>query len=213
MLPFYKTNESIDAQDANGDHALLYAAMNKNSILVKDLLKRGANPNLVHKYNASPLWYSVYNQDFDSFIALLPLSKNLDGKCNGVNYNQFQFPPELIYDSPLSYVELAEHRDCFSMIYFLKLFGSEVQDRTIKHLLSKLKHLRVAIKLKVLNENPKVHNDLRILESLVKFLQTPLKLTEILRLYFLKEKTILYSPSSCNMPENVEEFLNFKNYK
>ncbi len=213
MLPYYKTKESINVQDANGDHALLYAALSKNSTLVKELLKRGANPNLPHNYNLSPLWYSIYYQDFDSFYALLSCTKNLDGKSNGVNYNQFQFPPELIYDTALSYVELAKHRDCFSMIYFLKLFGAEIPERAVRHLVSKLTHLRIAVKLKILNENQRIHDDLRVLESLVKFIQKPLKLTEILRIYFLKEKTSINSLDSSNLPENVISFLNFKNYK
>ena len=214
LLPYYKTAESINTQDANGDHALLYAALNKNSQLVTRLLKIGANANLANKYKTTPLWYSVYNKDLDSFFALLPYTTDINVPSKGINYNGFQQPPELLYDRDISCVELAEEKDCFSMIYFFKIFGTPIPENIVEHLNSKLKHLKIAVKLKIFSSNSIVQKDLQTLSNLMQFLRKPLKLTELCRLYFVKEKhNTIDKFYPYDLPQSLKKFLSYRNYK
>ena len=49
LLNFYKTAESLNRQDENGDFALLYAALNRNTKMVRTLIKAGAYPDQCNK--------------------------------------------------------------------------------------------------------------------------------------------------------------------
>lgn len=126
MLQFYRSSESLNKQDENGDFALLYAALNRNAFMIRVLIKAGADPDLSNKYGATALWYCAYNNDRESFMELVPYCKNLDRKSFGIEYNSFQWSPEFIYNVALSPIEVAERNDHYALVYLLKCAGARV---------------------------------------------------------------------------------------
>jgi ankyrin repeat protein len=205
LLPYYNTKDKMNLQDANGDHALLYAVLNKNARLVKQLLKAGSDADLANKYNATALWYSIYNNDLESFMALIPHVSDFNRASVGVEYNRFQFPPEIIYQTAVSYVELAEEKDCYSMIYFLKLFGANVSQSIVGNLFSKLKQINFAFKAKIVEE-ARFRETIKKIECLIRFLRTPLSLARLTRLNILNEKSLKTFP----LAKPLDDFLSFK---
>lgn len=127
LLPFYKDTHYINKKDGNGDFALLYAAYNKNTFLVRLLIQSGANVNLSNNFNCTPLWYSVYFNDKKTLIELLPYVKTFETPSIGINYYSFQYPPENIYGISLKPVEVAYRRKHFDILYILKQVGASVK--------------------------------------------------------------------------------------
>jgi len=77
----------VDLQDDNGWTALHFAIQARREDIVRALLERGANPNLVNSHGNGPLWVAVMNArgEFGVIEALLaagadPSRKNLHGR-------------------------------------------------------------------------------------------------------------------------------------
>ena len=95
------------------------------------------------------------------------------------------------------------------MIYFLKLFGATVSEKIVENLISKQKHLQLAIKLKLIQESPRLKEDFKKMELLIKFLHSPLSLMRLCRLY-LVNKNLLQDSMAKNLPEYLKTFLLYK---
>lgn len=113
----------LNKQNKNGDYALLFAALNRNTIMVKKILERGGNPDLFNNHNVCPLWNIVYNNDKASFFEIIPYVKNYGRKSCGIDYNDFQLAPELIFTRPLAPIEVAEVNESYNLLYYLFCIG------------------------------------------------------------------------------------------
>lgn len=78
---------TVDLQDDNGWTALHFAAQERREDIVRALLERGANPNLLNAHGNGPLWVAAMNArgEFGIVRALLaagadPQKKNLHGR-------------------------------------------------------------------------------------------------------------------------------------
>ena len=226
MLSYYKTRESLNRQDENGDFALLYASLNKNASMVSALIEAGANPDLRNRYGTSALWYAAYNNDMATLKVLLPKIKNLDPRSTGINYNSFQWSPDFIYDIRLSPVEVAEREENYSIVYLLKCSGAKLNSYVIESLNAKLDFYKKSYELYLngsLSSNSvenkrKLKWVIRDLVVLVRSLSQPLSLQRICRnqINTLKFKTSneisseLYKKIQSNAPNHLKDFINFE---
>jgi ankyrin repeat protein len=87
LIRLLESNSSVDAQDDNGWTALNFAAQDGHLKIVEELLKRGANPNLVNSHGNGPLWVAIMKSREDlSLIKMLlaagavPDYKNVHGR-------------------------------------------------------------------------------------------------------------------------------------
>ena len=113
----------MNKQNKNGDYALLFAALNKNTKMIRKILEKGGNPDLFNNHNVCPLWNIVYNNDKASFFELIPYVKNFGRKSCGIDYNDFQLAPELIFSRPLAPIEVAEVNEAYELLYYLFCIG------------------------------------------------------------------------------------------
>lgn len=123
LLEYYSTPELLNKQNKNGDYALLFAALNRNTKMIGKIVERGGNPDLYNNHNVTPLWNVVYNNDKESFFELIPYVRNLGRKSCGIDYNDFQLAPELIFNRPLSPIEVAEVNESYDLLYHLFCIG------------------------------------------------------------------------------------------
>ena len=82
LVRLLESGSSIDAQDDNGWTALHFAAQGGHSKLADELLRRGANPNLLNSHGNSPLWVGIMNArgDFAIVKGLLAAGADADRK-------------------------------------------------------------------------------------------------------------------------------------
>ena len=73
---------SIDAQDDNGWTALHFAAQANNSAIVNELLRKGADANVVNSHGNGTLWVALMNArgDLTNVKALLAAGADPDQK-------------------------------------------------------------------------------------------------------------------------------------
>jgi uncharacterized protein len=105
LVRLLESGSSIDAQDDNGWTALHFAAQDRHSKLVDELLKRGANPNLVNSHGNSPLWVSLMNSrgDYSIVKSLLsagadPDHKNAHGRIRATSQPAWEWLERFSYD-------------------------------------------------------------------------------------------------------------------
>jgi hypothetical protein len=91
--------------------------------MIRKILERGGNPDLFNNHNLTPLWNIVYNNDKASFFAILPYIRNFSRKSCGIDYNDFQLAPELIFSRPLAPIEVAEVNESYDLLYNLFCIG------------------------------------------------------------------------------------------
>jgi ankyrin repeat protein len=206
-MSYYKNKECINKQDINGDFALLYAVYNKNTPIIKELLDSGANANLINKHNVYPLWYAVYNNDKSSFFQLIKYCIDFETKSYGIDYQNFETIPEIIYDRPISPIALAEFKCFYDIVYYLYCVGAKVTIDLRR---------RIKTKLNSLNEPSTVvsANDINKLKRLDKLLNQPMKLTRICRISIRnKNKNHLNRLECVNVvPSSIKEFLTLETF-
>ena len=78
LVRLLESGSPIDAQDDNGWTALHFATQDSHSRLVEELLRRGANPNLVNSYGNSPLWVGIMKARGDFTIVKRLLAAGAD---------------------------------------------------------------------------------------------------------------------------------------
>ena len=79
---FISDLESIDINHKNKDgiSALHLASKLKNNLIMRILLESGANPNVLGKYNQTPIFESVYENDVRGILLLKDYNANLNHK-------------------------------------------------------------------------------------------------------------------------------------
>jgi hypothetical protein len=169
LLSYYSSTRSLNIQDSNGDFALLYAAYNRNAILVKKLLEQGAEPDLVNKHNTYSLWYSVYNNDKATFFELIKYAKDFETKSYGIDYQSFETVPQIIYDTPVAPITVAEFNHYYDMVFYLYCLGANVPLELRKRI--RVKYGDVTVE----------NRDYRKLKVLNKLLNQPLSLARMCR--------------------------------
>jgi len=70
LVRLLESGSSIDTQDDNGWTALHFAVQDGHSKLVDELLRRGANPNLVNSHGNSPLWVGLMRARGDDYAVV-----------------------------------------------------------------------------------------------------------------------------------------------
>lgn len=77
----------LNTQDNNGQTALHYVALYKNSVLAVSILDNGGNIDVLDKYGNSPLWTATFNARGNYEIVKIfltygakPLAKNNSGR-------------------------------------------------------------------------------------------------------------------------------------
>jgi ankyrin repeat protein len=78
LIRLLESKSSVDAQDDNGWTALNFAVQGGHSKIVEELLKRGANPNLVNSHGNGPLWVGIMNSREDLIIVKMLLAAGAD---------------------------------------------------------------------------------------------------------------------------------------
>ena len=210
LLEFYKSKESLDSQNKNGDFALLYAVVHKNHKMVKKILETGASADLTNVYGLSPLWYAVYNNDKNTFFELIKFVKNFEPKSRGVNYNSFRQDPEMIYASPLTPLQVAEDKDFHEMIYYLCCLGVKLDTQTLSALKFKLSNFDDELNI-ILAENEQVK--LKIFENLkllINEINKPISLkrlcrNELIKIYNLD--TLKEIADGDVLPKSLKDFI------
>ena len=200
LLKYYTSTRSLNIQDSNGDFALLYASYNRNAMLVKKLLEQGAEPDLVNKHNAYSLWYSVYNNDKPTFFELIKYTKDFETKSYGIDYQSFETVPQIIYDTPVAPIIVAEFNHYYDMVYYLYCIGAGVSLELRKRICVKYGDVTV--------EN----RDYRKLKVLNKLLNQPLSLTRMCR-KSIRERVKFVDWKRCDgslLPRCLERFLSFE---
>lgn len=203
-MSYYKNKECINKQDINGDFALLYATYNKNTPIIQELLESGANANLITRHNVYPLWYAVYNNDKSSFFQLIKYCVDFETKSYGIDYQNFETIPEIIYDRPISPIALAEFRGFYDMVYYLHSVGASVSIDLRRRIKAKVKSLHDSAN----NINVSA-TDITKLNRLDKLLNQPMKLTRICRIEIRnKNKNNLNTLEYLNsVPSSIRKFL------
>jgi len=125
-------------------------------MLVKKLLEQGAEPDLFNKHNANALWYSVYNNDKPTFFELIKYATDFETKSYGIDYQNFDTIPQIIYDNPAAPIIVAEFNHYYDMVYYLYCIGANVSMELRKRIRFKYSDLTVENreyeKLKILNK-------------------------------------------------------------
>jgi len=81
LIRLLDSGSLVDAQDDNGWTALHFAAQDARFRIVEELLKRGANPNLLNSQGNGPLWVGLMNARGDyTIVKMLPDYKNAHGR-------------------------------------------------------------------------------------------------------------------------------------
>lgn len=70
--------ENINHQDLNGMCLLHVAAQESNLEVTKELLQKGANPNIIDKYGNSPLWMATFNAKGNYEVVKLLIESKAD---------------------------------------------------------------------------------------------------------------------------------------
>ena len=187
LVEHYKTKESLDYQNKNGDFALLYAVIRKNHKMVKKILEMGANPDLTNIYGLSPLWYAVYNNDKETFFQLIKYGKNFEVKSCGVNYRSFRPDSDMIYPTPLSPIQVAEDKDFYGMVYFLYCLGVKIETETLSKLKLKSSNFEDELKLALKENDQEKLNNIEDFKLLSKEINKPSSLKRQCRNYFSKK--------------------------
>lgn len=209
LLSYYKTTYNLDKQDSNGDFALLYASYNKKAHLVQKLLELGANPDLTNNHNVNALWYSIFNNDKSTFFELIKYVKDLDTKSYGIDYQNFDSSPQIIYETPISAIIVAEKNSFYDMVYYLHCIGAHVSIELRKRIQTKIFSLIVET-----NVNKIASKDFKKLRNLITLLNSPLTLQRLCR-KFIRDSNE-FDSNFCEKnglcPCSVREFLSLENF-
>ncbi len=197
LLAYYKTDEDINKQDLNGDHALLYAAFNKNSKMVGILLKAGANADLPNKYGTTALWYSVYNNDCQTLFELLPYLKRFDDKIS----------PELVYETQATPVELCEQTNRFKILYMLLLGGAKISKKSVDNIDSK--YMQAKIDIQIGQHNKQAETNFYELKLIHDFIHVPLSLKRQCRCFIKLNNLLFDCLDNTQLPVDLKNFLSY----
>jgi len=85
LVRLLEAGSFADAQDDNGWTALHFAAQDRHSKILHELLKRRANPNLVDSHGNGPLWVALMNARGDFTIVKMLLAAGADLDCKNAH--------------------------------------------------------------------------------------------------------------------------------
>jgi uncharacterized protein len=85
LVRLVESGSSVDAQDDNGWTALHFAAQDRHSKIVEELLRRGANLKLVNSHGNGPLWVALMSARGDFTIVKMLLTAGADPDCKNAH--------------------------------------------------------------------------------------------------------------------------------
>ncbi len=120
----------VNNSDKDLDTPILYAAYNGCAKTIKILLENGANPNLANAKTTTPLWNAVFKKHEKIVYSLLQEGVDLDVATRGIDQHAHTDHVVLIFNTPVTPLEVAFKRGLLNVGKVLMLAGSDLTKET-----------------------------------------------------------------------------------
>ena len=132
----------INAQDENGDTALLHALCNSSCIKLKHvelLISKGANIDLQNRQGLSAIWQAVYDgihypDRLEIIQLLLEANCRMDTECRGKLLFTLGYNSVFCYETPMTPLEVAMDSGFYAAAKRLILAGCQIKEEVLADL-------------------------------------------------------------------------------